>query len=312
MGAWSTVSSNCNPCPAPAVDSATEQNQPRGQACPVGQSGSWTWEEDRTRTRTVSYNCPAGTAVLPPATFGGWSAYVWSGLRENEVNTCAPTCVAPAPSGAPTTRALANENQTLAACPAGQYGQVSQTRTVSENGTITTSWTCPGPTSSASTAWLGTFNYGSWSDTSNTCTACPAPSVNVETEQNLARSLACPVGWTGAHTWEEDRSRNVPVSYLCPAGTAALPAPSFGAPTAWVWSGTRENESNTCVDPGPVAAGCWADGPNPVVSAGPGACIFGFACEYIIDTTGQWFYEITNPGAWQPIPVANTCPRTWF
>ena len=48
-----------------------------------------------------------------------------------------------------------------------------------ENGTRTTSWTCPGPTSSTSDSWSGTYNNGPWVTTSNTCVATPPPNNGV-------------------------------------------------------------------------------------------------------------------------------------
>lgn len=59
-------------------------------ACPSGQSGTRSWEREQASTRSVSYNCPAGTTSLPPATFGGWSAWADTGATRNQINTCTP------------------------------------------------------------------------------------------------------------------------------------------------------------------------------------------------------------------------------
>lgn len=60
MTGWTLTSNTCTACPAPATETQT-------LACPVGQTGSIV------QSRTVSYNCPAGTTVLPPPTYSGWT-----------------------------------------------------------------------------------------------------------------------------------------------------------------------------------------------------------------------------------------------
>lgn len=341
MSSWTTVSSNCTACPTTSTETATETNVPRSQACPVGQSGTWTWGENRSRTRSVSHNCPAGTAALPAPTYGGWSEFTWSGVRISEVNTCAancvapapttvtrtstpcpvgqsgivteqqttthtcpaptgpfssssgvwtvtgstcaPTCVAPATTTAATTRALPNQTQSIADCASGRHGMVNQTRTVTENGTITTTHACPGPTASSTTVWLGTHNFGAWTNTSNTCVACPAPAVESQTP-------ACPAGQTGVRT--EQRT----VSYTCPAGTAALPAPSFGA-----WA----TVSNTCTPSGHpnghIIDTCWAasDGDS-------------WRCMSSPSNSPPWTLA-TGPGTetWRPQPICASGRSRW-
>lgn len=89
LGAWTTTSSACTACPAPTSQSANEW-APRSAPCPAGWTGSHTWEEVRTHARPVSYSCPAGTATLPPATYGAYGAWSWTGTTRNVVNTCAP------------------------------------------------------------------------------------------------------------------------------------------------------------------------------------------------------------------------------
>jgi hypothetical protein len=63
--------------------------QARSQACPSGQTGSHTWEEQRNQSRTGTYSCPAGTTTLPAPTWGAWVNGSWTGTKRNEVNTCA-------------------------------------------------------------------------------------------------------------------------------------------------------------------------------------------------------------------------------
>lgn len=119
-------------------------------ACPPGQLGSDTWQQQQTRHASCA---SPGTAVDP--TWGGWSN---TGGRIGEVNTCAPVCVAPAP-----------QTQSIG-CPAGQTGSISQQRDAS----------CPAPTGPAS--------WGPWYQTGSTCapTAPPPPATygNEQTSVN--------------------------------------------------------------------------------------------------------------------------------
>lgn len=89
-GTWTVTTDTCKNCPAPATDAQLDW-EPRSKACPSDQKGSHTWEEQRRRTRSVSYNCPAGTATLPSPTYGGYGSWSWTGTKRNEVNTCAPS-----------------------------------------------------------------------------------------------------------------------------------------------------------------------------------------------------------------------------
>ncbi|HGM7285112.1 TPA: type 4 pilus major pilin [Stenotrophomonas maltophilia] len=144
-GPWTTTASTCTSCPGPET---------RTRACPTGQVGSIT---DR-RTFTCS-----GT--------GAWGAWTVAS------NTCAQACVAPASTSVAITRSASNETRS-AACPAGQTGAIAQTRTRTEKGTRTTSWTCPAatgsPKSTVTDTWSGTYTYGAWTTTSSTCKAAKA------------------------------------------------------------------------------------------------------------------------------------------
>ncbi len=64
---------------------------PTSQACPSGQTGTHTWERQQVRSRDVFTHCPFGTTALPGPTYGGWSNWVDTRARRNEVNTCKPT-----------------------------------------------------------------------------------------------------------------------------------------------------------------------------------------------------------------------------
>ena len=91
-GATRNQVNTCTNCPAPSTQTQT-QWVGASAACPAGQVGSYTWEAEQSQTRTLSYNCPAGTSTLPPATVGGWSAWANTGATRNAVNTCAPPAV---------------------------------------------------------------------------------------------------------------------------------------------------------------------------------------------------------------------------
>lgn len=123
--------------------------------------------------------------------------------------------------------------QNVATCPAGTWGMVQQTRT----------WSCP-------EAWASA-EPGPWSDTGNTCTACPGPETE-STTQWVGASQACPAGQTGAHTWEAEQVATRQRSYHCPAGTTVAPGPTYGGWSAWNATGNRRNESNTCATQGLV------------------------------------------------------------
>ena len=144
-------------------------NENQTLACPAGQTGSITQTRTRTEsgTRRTTWTCPGPTS----STSDIWSGSYTYGAWTTTSNTCVAACTPPAATNTAITRAVANENQTLA-CPAGQTGSITQTRTRTENGTRRTTWTCPGPTSSYVDTWLGTYNYGGWTQTSNTCTIC--------------------------------------------------------------------------------------------------------------------------------------------
>lgn len=115
--------------------------------CPVGQSGTYTWEYEQARSRT----CNAGT-------WTAWSGWTSTGATRNVVNTCAPS----------TCSGNSSESQwlgTSAACPAGQTGsntwEYEQVR----------SRTCNAGTW---TAWSGWTNTGAKRNEVNTCAAAPS------------------------------------------------------------------------------------------------------------------------------------------
>ncbi|PZP66381.1 MAG: hypothetical protein DI592_23950, partial [Stenotrophomonas maltophilia] len=81
---------DCQACPW-STREERDQWLPTSQACPSGQTGTHTWERQQVRSRDVFTHCPFGTTALPGPTYGGWSNWVDTGARRNEVNTCKPT-----------------------------------------------------------------------------------------------------------------------------------------------------------------------------------------------------------------------------
>ncbi len=176
-GAWTDTGNTCATCPATFSQTDTQWVAASG-TCPTGQVGSITWKYQQTRSRSMSYNCPTGTTALPAATPGAWSSWSNTGATQGVVNTCTPACAAPATTAEAITRAASVETQNVG-CPAPQTGEHWQQRSRVENGTRTTSWTCPAPTGSPTSStvdtWSGTYTATSgWATTSNTCTT-PAP-----------------------------------------------------------------------------------------------------------------------------------------
>jgi hypothetical protein len=248
---WSTTSNTCTACPAPSTQSEL-QWVATPSSCAAAQYGNRSWEREQTRSRGVSYSCPAGTTTLPGPTYGAWSAWTNTGATRNQVNTCV-NC----PS--PTTQTQNQWVATPSSCAAGQYGNRSWEREQSQSRSV--SYNCPAGTTSLPPASYG--SWSAWSDTGatrnqvNTCASCPAPSTQTQT-QWVASSAACPAGYTGSHTWEREQSSSRSISYSCPAGTTTLPPATVGGWSAWADTGATRNVVNTCTAP-PAAsfvAGC--------------------------------------------------------
>ena len=241
-------------CVAP---SSWTQTDSRSSPCPVGQIGL-VFEG---RTAQHSYTCPEAWAA-PAETVSPWSAWTVTST------TCAPACTAPAPSTTAITRAAADENANVG-CPVGQLGDHWQRRSVTEHGTRTTSWTCPGPTSATSDTWGGGFTYGAWVTTSNTCAgACvlPTPSTQTNTENRTAQqSLACPAGQTGEIKQERQEQRTQTRIAYCPAPTGAYSWGGWSTWSAWTPITAWATVSNTCAPTmAPIQSSCRLKGPGSV------------------------------------------------
>ncbi len=151
---WNTISGACATCPASSTG-AEYQWIETSAACPSGQLGNNTWQKEQVRSRSVAYNCPAGTTVIPAPTYGAWGGWGDTGTTRNSSNTCAPACVLPSPNSQSQTESR-TATQTLT-CPTGQLGSVLQSR--QEMRSQSRSASCPAPT--------GSYAWGSWSSWSS-------------------------------------------------------------------------------------------------------------------------------------------------
>lgn len=289
---------SCINCPAPATQTSPVYWAPVSGACPAGQTGSRTWESAQTRTRTVYFDCPAGTLALPGESYGPWSPYSDTGTTRNLVNNCTPIC-GPAP---------ANGYRSLA-CPSGQVGSIEQTHT----------WSA----AAAPTCWTA----NAWATTSNTCTpACVAPAPTTGT---ATRNGSCPFGTltpSGASSFTQTSTYTT--SYYCPNPTGPYAA---YAPTYGTWSPSEAQAcAPQCVAPAPTSSATTRPAPNEGQSL---ACPTGYTGERYEERTrvengtvytnygcpaptGSWSswnsttwhgtYTIT--GAWTL--VYSTCTRT--
>ncbi|MGH8602292.1 MAG: hypothetical protein ACREXR_05795, partial [Gammaproteobacteria bacterium] len=162
---WVTTSGSCTTCPAAWTDTAL-QWVAAAAGCPAGTTGSWTWEKQQTQSRSVNYNCPAGTASAPAPTYGAFSGWADNGAKRSEVNNCLSNCVLPAPA----TQTQYQWVTAGAACPSGQSGVNTWEKEQYQQRTAY----CPAVTGAY--AWGA---YGAWADTGstrnvvNTCVPLP-------------------------------------------------------------------------------------------------------------------------------------------
>ena len=256
--AWTVTGSTCVNCPAPSTQSEA-QWVATPSSCAAAQYGLRSWEREQTQSRSVSYNCPAGTTTLPPATYGSWGAWSDTGATRNQVNTCT-NC----PS--PTTQTQNQWVATPSTCAAGQYGLRSWEREQSQSRSV--SYNCPAGTTTLPAPTYG--GWGAWGDTGatrsqvNTCTNCPAPSSQSQT-QWVYTAGSCPAGQSGTYAWEREQVSTRSVSYNCPAGTGSLPPATFGSWSAWANTGATRNVVNTCAPSAPNCGGTPVE-PTPICS----------------------------------------------
>lgn len=208
-----------------------------------------------------------------PTTGTGLFACVAGNVNINSTQAAGSTCVGACPAKP------ADGSRSFAGCAAGQYGSWTQTYT----------WT--------SAAYPTCWNQTAWSPATapgGACTSCPA-NATLYNYRWVDRSQACPAGQTGSITWQAEQRQSYVRSYSCPAGTASLPAPTYGSYSAWSDTGNTRNTVNTCV------ASCTptAVTRDHTYRQGPSSC--GYLA------TGQYVYIIaeyqamtTCPGPTQP------------
>ncbi len=126
----------------------------------------------------------------------------------------------------------APETQSVA-CPSGQYGVVSQSR------------------SAFCASYYGSYEWTPWTTVSQNCAACPAPETRVSTQ-----NLACPTGQIGTWTQTRDEQRVAD----CPKPGANGPSETY----SWSdWTGTSAWQTTTntcapiCVLPTPSTENRW-------------------------------------------------------
>lgn len=133
----------CSPCPAPSTVYAGSFHSPGSALCPAGQIGFRAWDELIEIYETRSFNCPARTTTLPPASVSSISRP--TGIIVNYVNTCRSACTPRPPAtawrrtgwitaGCPRWmgRPVETLHQRDFMCPSGTWGDwysLGQTRT---------------------------------------------------------------------------------------------------------------------------------------------------------------------------------------
>ncbi|CAN7533543.1 type IV pilus biogenesis protein PilM [Pseudoxanthomonas sp. LjRoot168] len=256
---------NCTTCPPPGVDTQREWVKVTG-SCPIGQTGTISYEKEMIATRPVSFTCSGGSA-MPEATYGPSGPWAESGAMRNNESTCAPC------NGPP---AMEYEYRWVASsqtCSAGQYGQRTWERQQVRSRSLGYN-TCPAAAaaqvkSSAGAKAMASAtssegrptggngqprpveDWGDWTDTGATrnqagaCTACQA----TQTSQNFQwvnASQSCPAGQTGSWTWQAQQVQSRTTSQNCPAGTLTAPPVNDTGWSGWSNTGARQSESNTC------------------------------------------------------------------
>lgn len=280
-------------------------------------------------TVTAPTSAPVGTPVGPVGPVGGAApvapvssapvappATVSPALppAPTPVSTITPPAAAvPAPSSPVSSVAACvippTENRSVATCPAGTWGLVNQERR----------WWC-GEIGGNYEAWEAP-QAGAWTDTTNTCAACPAPFPQSE-QQWVNAQGDCPTGQEGSITWQAEQMRSRTGSYSCPAGSTVLPSPTFTAWSSWSNTGNTRNLVSTCTTPAPPATtghvGWWHDGLGYVAGFAGNKCVRTYEVQYQLLVTNApiggysaWYREYPGEGEWKPILPSNPCNLAW-
>lgn len=187
----------------------------QAEACPGNWIGTHTWEREEKRVGVCA--SPTSAPGLTP-----WSP---TGNRRNEVNTCAPPCVAPGPE----TKWSASVEM---ACPAGQVGSIWIEKELQRTAY------CPAAT--------GSHTWNDWAETgvtreiSNSCAPPPPPCVPPPPVERWVDAVnACTAPYSGPWYFQKKQVAN----YYCPAPT--------GNPVLQDWNDTGDirNVNDQCVAP---------------------------------------------------------------
>lgn len=244
----------CAACPAPSTATETRHTAQTG-LCPADQYGSTSWEREETRSQTTTFNCPAGTQVLPAPTISAWTGWTPTGATRNNVSSCA-SCPAN------TSTVEVDWPAASAPCPLGQVGTHTWARELTR--TRSETYACPAGTLTAPSA---TVSYTAWTATGsirsevNTCVVPVCSGASSET-QNIGANGTCPLGQTGTITWLKEQVRT----------RACSAPPTWDAWSAWGDTGATSNLVDTC-----VAAACSGSASDVQWIAHNEACPIGEA-----------------------------------
>lgn len=294
-GAWTDTTNTCSACPAPFSQSE-QQWVNLNSACPAGQTGSITWQAEQSRTRTGSYNCPAGSTALPAATFTGWSGWSNTGATRNLVNTCATPAPPPAPAPSPT-------------CP---------DPSIDDRGYTSCSWDGSG--------WSCYVPGSGWQDVvcnvpSEPAPACalPSPSTQTNVENRVAsQTLGCPVGQSGVITQTRNEQRTQTRTAYCPAPTGAYSWGDWSAWSEWTPVTGWATTSSTCATSVVGHVGWWHDGLGYVAGFAGNKCVRTYEVQYQLLVTNTpiggytaWYRRYPDESNWKPVTPSNPCHLMW-
>lgn len=220
-GSWATVSNNC------CTPATTTRWISASGACPAGQGGgSVVWEKEQRQ----NYTCPTAA----------WGAWADTGATRNTVNTCQPTCVAPA-----TTTETENN---FATCGAGRVTVSGGSKNFTQTRTRPTTYSCA-QTYGAYSSSVGAWSPWSPSEASACAAQCVAPA-NTSESQTVAggtQAVGCPYGQVGQINQTRTANQTRTVTYSCPAPTGAY-STTYGAWTTQSYNAWTET-SRTCAPP---------------------------------------------------------------
>lgn len=241
---WTTTGNTCAPAcvvPNPSNETNTEtRTNTQTLSCPAGQLGSITQQRQERRTQTRSASCPAPTGNYTWSAWSTWSDWGATTSWTTTANTCAPQCVAPAPTTQ--TQAGANQTQTFA-CPNFQTGTYTNSRAVTQSRSV--NYACPAPTGPYSTS------YGNWTDSAyggwyQSANSCGYPACDGSVESNARNYMARYADIYNAFVNSWGQNYNTVYSHWVNSGYYEGRASCWGAPCTppgnrYRWVGAADN-----------------------------------------------------------------------